>query len=242
MAAVVGSKWTVYPYSGQMAGIKDTPIHYRKLMAVCIGLATFANELKNTKVIMMVDNQAICQAINAGTIKCDLTMNLIRSLYYTISTQFHVIPCSLHIPCTLPLYSYWFQLLITMFYIMYSGTGASQPCLLSQALRPAHRSCCMWWPCFGGRTLLVNKPMNLLCHYAMYRGPSLIDLNFVFDMYSCLSLVFAFFMAWVHRWRIWSDLVTCHQQFAPTHLYNSVTSSSVQHTNLCHYQCLKSTF
>ncbi len=89
MAAVVGSKWTVYPYSGQMAGIKDTPIHYRELMAVCIGLATFANELKNTKVIMMVDNQAICQAINAGTIKCDLTMNLIRSLYYTMS-QFNI--------------------------------------------------------------------------------------------------------------------------------------------------------
>ncbi len=85
MAAVVGGKWTVYPYSGKMASIKDTPIHYREMMAVCIGLATFAKELQDSKIIMMIDNQAICQAVNTGTIKCDITMNLVRSLYYTLS-------------------------------------------------------------------------------------------------------------------------------------------------------------
>ncbi len=89
MGVLVGSSWTVYPYSGKMASIVETPIHYKELMAVCIGVATFSEQLKDSKVIMMVDNQAICQAINNGTIKCELSMNLIRSLYYTLS-QFNI--------------------------------------------------------------------------------------------------------------------------------------------------------
>ncbi len=85
MGIVYINKWTVYPYTGEMASIKDTPIHYRELMAVCVGIATFASELRDSKVILWVDNQAICQAINDGTIRCDLSMNLIRSMYYTLS-------------------------------------------------------------------------------------------------------------------------------------------------------------
>ncbi len=78
-------QWLVYPYKGEMLHAASLPIHYREMMAVCIGVATFADQLCNQKVILRVDNQAICHAINSGTIKCEPTMKLIRCLYYTMS-------------------------------------------------------------------------------------------------------------------------------------------------------------
>ncbi len=85
MGGWIDGHWYAYPYTGEMAHASSLPIHYREMMAVCIGVATFADQLSNHKVILRVDNQAICHAINAGTIKCEPTMKLIRCLYYTMT-------------------------------------------------------------------------------------------------------------------------------------------------------------
>ena len=91
MGVVCDTDWTVYPYSGTMVQLKDLPIHCREMMAVCVGLATFADKLANRKVILMVDNQAVCHSINSGTTRCSTTMNMVRSLYYTLCK--HNIEC-----------------------------------------------------------------------------------------------------------------------------------------------------
>ncbi len=85
MGGLCNDSWFVYPYTGEMGHASSLPIHYRELMAVCIGVSTFANQLCNKKVILRVDNMAICHAINSGTIKCEHSMKLIRCLYYTMS-------------------------------------------------------------------------------------------------------------------------------------------------------------
>ena len=91
MGGWYNDKWFVYPYTGEMSHAIGLPIHYREMMAVCIAVCTFAGQLCNQKVILRVDNQAICHAINAGTIKCEPTMKLIRCLYFTMSQ--HNIQC-----------------------------------------------------------------------------------------------------------------------------------------------------
>ncbi len=83
-AFVWGNKWSVCPFQGKYTPLKDTPIHFRELLAVCKGVATCGNDLRNSKLKVMVDNQAICYAINSGTIKCVQTMELIRSLYFML--------------------------------------------------------------------------------------------------------------------------------------------------------------
>ena len=81
---VVNSEWSVYPFQGVNSKWLDSPIHVRELLAVCIAVSTFHQVLSNKKVIFMIDNMAICYAVNAGTIKCPESMNLIRSLYYML--------------------------------------------------------------------------------------------------------------------------------------------------------------
>ncbi len=84
MGVVYNGQWTVYPYTGVMKYLETTPIHCKEMMAVCIGISTFASQLANKHVILRVDNQAVCQSINAGTTRCPVTMNMIRSLYFTL--------------------------------------------------------------------------------------------------------------------------------------------------------------
>ena len=91
MGAVCNDDWTVYPYTGSMRELGDTPIHCREMMAVCVGVSTFASRLSNKKVLLMVDNQAVCHSINAGTTRCPTTMNMVRSLYFTLCK--HNIEC-----------------------------------------------------------------------------------------------------------------------------------------------------
>ncbi len=83
-AFVWKGRWSVCPFQGKYTPLTETPIHFRELLAVCKGVATFGHELRNSKLKVMVDNQAICYAINSGTIKCVQTMELIRSLYFML--------------------------------------------------------------------------------------------------------------------------------------------------------------
>ncbi len=89
LGVVMGDKWTVYPLQGNAQWLKSTSIHYRELLAVCKGVATFGELLRNSKVKLHVDNQAIVYAINAGTIKCERSMELLKSLYYMLC-QFNI--------------------------------------------------------------------------------------------------------------------------------------------------------
>ncbi len=84
LGAVVGEKWTLMPFVGDKRWLTNKPIHFREMLAVCVALVSFAHVLANCKVLLMVDNQAIVHAINKGSIKCNDTMELVRSLYYTL--------------------------------------------------------------------------------------------------------------------------------------------------------------
>ena len=84
LGIVVNDDWSVYPFQGINGRWLECPIHVRELLAVCVAVSTFHTALSNSKVTFMVDNMAICYAINAGTIRCPESMNLIRSLYYML--------------------------------------------------------------------------------------------------------------------------------------------------------------
>ncbi len=84
LGVVMVDKWTVYPFQGNAEWLKNTSIHYRELLAVCKGVATFGEIFRDSKVKLHVNNQAIVYAINAGTIKCESSMELLRSLYYML--------------------------------------------------------------------------------------------------------------------------------------------------------------
>ena len=83
-AFVVGGHWSVCPFQGKYTWLKDTPIHFRELLAVCKGIETMGPQLRDSKVKVMIDNQAICYAVNTGSIKCERTMELIHSLYFAL--------------------------------------------------------------------------------------------------------------------------------------------------------------
>ncbi len=91
LGAVFGDRWTMVPFVGDKAWIKEKPIHFREMLAVCIALVSFSQWLSNAKVLFMVDNQAIVHAVNNGSIKCNDTMELVRSLYFVLSK--HNIEC-----------------------------------------------------------------------------------------------------------------------------------------------------
>ena len=81
------NKWSLIPFVGDKAWLVRKPIHFREILAVCVALSTFADLLCNQKVVLMVDNQAVVHAINSGTIKCNDTMELVRSCYYIMSIR-----------------------------------------------------------------------------------------------------------------------------------------------------------
>ena len=86
-AFVWNGRWSVCPFQGKYTPLAEMPIHFRELLAVCKGIATFGEQLKDSKLKVMVDNQAICFAINSGSIKCVQSMELIRTLYYLLCTH-----------------------------------------------------------------------------------------------------------------------------------------------------------
>ncbi len=91
LGVVNNLKWTMVPFIGDKRWLCNTPIHFREMLAVCVALETHALSLVNRKVLLMVDNQAIVYAINKGSIKCNKTMELVRSLYFVMCK--HNIDC-----------------------------------------------------------------------------------------------------------------------------------------------------
>ncbi len=85
LGIVYNMKWTLVPLVGDKRWLCNLPIHFREMLAVCVAVATHARSLANKRVLLMVDNQAIVYAINNGTIRCEKTMELVRSLYFVMS-------------------------------------------------------------------------------------------------------------------------------------------------------------
>ncbi len=88
---VVNGQWSIYPFQGQGQVWLNDPIHVREMLAVCVAVSTFRNELCGRQVTFKVDNMATCYAINTGSTKCKATMNLVRSLYFML--------CKFNIDC-----------------------------------------------------------------------------------------------------------------------------------------------
>ncbi len=82
MGIVYNNMWTLVAFVGDKAWLRNMPIHFREMLAVCVALMTFGEQLRNQKVILKVDNMAIVYAINKGSIKCIETMELVRTLYH----------------------------------------------------------------------------------------------------------------------------------------------------------------
>ncbi len=74
--------WFAIPFTGSSEWWAEMPIHWREMLAVCKVVATFGKLYANKRLLLRIDNQAVCQAVNTGTIKCEPTMELVRSLYF----------------------------------------------------------------------------------------------------------------------------------------------------------------
>ena len=85
MSAVVLNKWTMVPFVGHYAWMRNKSIAFRELAAIVLLLATFGPILKDRDCVMHIDNQGIQQALQEGVSKVDEIMCLIRCVYYYTS-------------------------------------------------------------------------------------------------------------------------------------------------------------
>ncbi len=74
--------WTMVPFTGKWAWAKHKSINYRELLAVLVGIVTYARRLAGSLLVMQVDNMSICQCLASGKSKNPDIMALIRSVYY----------------------------------------------------------------------------------------------------------------------------------------------------------------
>ncbi len=83
-AGVFGESWFVIPFVGTHRWMVSMPIHWRELYAVVKCLKTYGTKIANTRIVLHVDNQVACYAINNGTTRCPQLMELVRCLYFTL--------------------------------------------------------------------------------------------------------------------------------------------------------------
>ena len=96
-AGVVDSKWTIRQFVGQFGWMKRKSIAYRELFAVVLAISTFGNYLKNTQVLMNIDNESMQIAVKQGKSKDKEIMALIRVVYFYTSI-YKIDYSTMHIP------------------------------------------------------------------------------------------------------------------------------------------------
>lgn len=80
--AVYRNKWAIIEYVGTYAFAKEKTIAYREMLAMVMSLATFGTYLKNSQVVMNVDNEAVRLSLIKGYSKDPGLMSLIRATYF----------------------------------------------------------------------------------------------------------------------------------------------------------------
>ena len=78
--AVFGKRWIFGAWDPQFLKINRPSIEYLELFGLCAGILTWAEDLKNCRIIVHCDNQAVVAMINNITSGCPQCMILIRKL------------------------------------------------------------------------------------------------------------------------------------------------------------------
>ena len=78
--AILKNRWIHVDWSASFIQNKKPSIKFLELFVLCMGLLTWnnTNELKNRRVILHCDNQAVCQMINTLMSGCNNCLNLIK--------------------------------------------------------------------------------------------------------------------------------------------------------------------
>ena len=81
---LVSSHWFTIAFEGKRQWMTNMPICWREMYVVVRCLATFGPQLSNSRIIMHIDNQVVCYALNNGTTKCPHMMELVRTMYHIL--------------------------------------------------------------------------------------------------------------------------------------------------------------
>lgn len=85
VAGVYQKQWFYRCFVGKYAIFRDKPIVYKEMLALLMAVATFGSQLAGQRIVLHVDNQAVCFTINAGYSKNSDLMTLIREMYHLLA-------------------------------------------------------------------------------------------------------------------------------------------------------------
>ena len=85
--ALYRSSWTIMPFTNEHDWMASKMIAYREMLAVILGIATFAKDMSGHHIAMYTDNQVVYCCLSSGTSKDPDIMALIRALYYYVSVH-----------------------------------------------------------------------------------------------------------------------------------------------------------
>ena len=80
MGAVYGNRWLVMTWGKQFIEQYQPSIEYLELFALTAGILTWSKYLKNCRIIIFCDNEAVVHMVNNMTSHCKQCMKLIRLL------------------------------------------------------------------------------------------------------------------------------------------------------------------
>lgn len=99
--AVYGTAWTYGEIPQRISQLETGTIQSFEMYALLVGVALFASQLRNRRVVVFCDNQAVVGMINNSTSKCSVCLKLIRvitkiSMKYNVRFFCRYIPTDLN--------------------------------------------------------------------------------------------------------------------------------------------------
>ncbi len=88
IGAVYNAAWFHLSFTGSYGYLADKSINYREMYAAVRALATWGSSLRNSRVTLHIDNQAVCGCINRGASQSADLMALVRSYVLLVSEYY----------------------------------------------------------------------------------------------------------------------------------------------------------
>ena len=85
IGAVYNAAWFHLSFTGSYGYLVNKSINYREMYAAVRALATWGSSLRNSRVTLHIDNQAVCGCINRGASQSADLMALVRSYALLVS-------------------------------------------------------------------------------------------------------------------------------------------------------------